>query len=168
VAEPIVIIMPLPPLQVVSLVAFKGRAAALSEAVLGEFGAALPDALRWFDAGSLAFLWTGPERWLVTAPPGPDLEDRLRDPLGQSAAITDQSASRAGWRISGPSSRDALAKLIRLDLHPRSFRAGHVATTIAAHINVQLWQIDEAPTYGIMAARSMAESLEHALMAATG
>ena len=47
----------------------------------------------------------------------------------------------------------------RIDLHPRAFKPGDVALTIAAHIGVQLWQVDEAPTYEIAVPRSLARSL---------
>ena len=52
-----------------------------------------------------------------------------------------------------------LAKGIAIDLHPRAFKPGDVALTIAAHIGVQLWQVDEAPTYEIAVPRSLAKSL---------
>jgi heterotetrameric sarcosine oxidase gamma subunit len=166
VAEPMAILTRLPEMQIATLAAFKGRATALSEAVGAAWGAPLPEPLRWTQAGPLALFWTGPERWLVTAPPGPDLEAQLEAAVGALAAITDQSAGRTGWRLSGPGARDVLAKLVGLDLHPRAFGPGHTATTIAAHIGLQLWQIDETPSYGLMVARSLTESFEHALTAA--
>jgi hypothetical protein len=42
--------------------------------------------------------------------------------------------------------RDVLAKGVPLDLHPRSFRTGDVASTLVAYIGVQIQQLDERPT----------------------
>jgi heterotetrameric sarcosine oxidase gamma subunit len=68
--------------------------------------------------------------------------------------------------LSGPRARDVLAKLVAVDLHPRAFRAGDTAITLAAHIGVQLWQVDESPAYRLLAFRGFAGSLAAALVAA--
>ena len=55
----------------------------------------------------------------------------------------------------GPKARDALAKGVPIDLHPRVFRPGDAAVT-SAHIGVHLWQVDDAPTYELIVPRSFA------------
>ena len=62
------------------------------------------------------------------------------------------SGSRA--RKSATSSPRAVC----IDLHPRVFRPGDVALTAIAHIGVQLWQLDDGPTYELAVFRSMAMS----------
>jgi heterotetrameric sarcosine oxidase gamma subunit len=61
-------------------------------------------------------------------------------------------------RIGGPRARAALAKGCPLDLHPRAFGPGDTAVTAIAHVGVQLWQLDDAPTYELAVPRSMAKS----------
>ena len=63
--------------------------------------------------------------------------------------------------------RDALAKLIPIDVHPRAFEVGDVASTVASHIGVTLWRVadqpDAAPVFEIIMFRSLARSFWHAL-----
>jgi heterotetrameric sarcosine oxidase gamma subunit len=147
----------------VSLAARLGGASALSDAVREAWGVALPMTPRRVEAGDLAFIWAGAERWLVTFPRDTDLAGALRTHLGAFAAMTDQGAGRAMFRVSGAGARGMLARLIQIDLHPTVFAPGDTALTIAAHINVQIWQIDDLPTYDITVFRSLAESFRRAL-----
>ena len=62
-------------------------------------------------------------------------------------------------RLSGDRVRDVLAKGVPVDLHPRNFRTGDVASTLVAHIGVQIEQLDDRPTFQLMAFRSLAGSL---------
>ena len=71
----------------------------------------------------------------------------------------DQSDARAVLRLSGranPQRRSPRA--VCIDLHPGVFRPGDVALTAIAHIGVQLWQLDDGPTYELAVFRSMAMS----------
>jgi len=52
-----------------------------------------------------------------------------------------------------------LAKGVLPDLHHRSFKTGDIASTLAAYIGVQIEQLDDAPTFQLMAFRSLAGSL---------
>jgi sarcosine oxidase subunit gamma len=61
-------------------------------------------------------------------------------------------------RLSGARVRDVLAKGLPIDLHPRAFRTGDATTSIISHIGIQLWQVDDAPTYDIVFFRSLAGS----------
>ena len=84
---------------------------------------------------------------------------RLRGRIGLFAAVADQSDSRLVLRLSGPRVRDVLAKGVPLDLHPKVFKPGDVATTLVAYIGVQIDMLDDAPTYQLTAPRSMAGTL---------
>ena len=140
-----------------------GDAAVLHERMAMHWGVILPTTPRRIEAGALAFIWSGPRRWMATGPPGSNLETLVREKLDGLAAITDQGDSRAVLRISGPCARDTLAKLVGIDLHPRAFRPGDTALCVAAHINIHLWQIDEQPSFDIAVPRSLALSFHHAL-----
>ena len=88
-------------------------------------------------------LWLAPGTWMVVAQ---DVEDgglysRLREELGDRAAVVDQSHGRAVLRLAGASARDVLAKGCRLDLHPRVFTPGMCAQTVIAQIGVLLHQV---------------------------
>ncbi len=165
-AAPGAAIGPIDGIQAASLAAFAGRAAELSAAVQRIWGAVLPTTPRRVMACDIAFLWAGPDRWLVTAPAGPDLEHLLRRHLGDLAAVTDQSDGRIMLRIAGHGVREMLARLIGIDLHPRRFRAGDTALTLAGHVPIHIWQLDDTPVYEVAVPRSLAESFSRELQAA--
>ena len=154
-------------LDIVTVAAHRGQGTAVAAAVREAFGLDLPVTPRRIGNGRLAFLWAGDARWTAVSESGDDrLEMRLRDRLGGMAAITGQSDGRVVLRISGPSARDVLGKAVAIDLHPRVFRPGDVALTPAFHIAVQIWPVDDAPTYDLSVARSTAGSLAAWLVAA--
>lgn len=144
-----------------SVMARRGSEDALAAAVEAGFGLALPFRPHRVDGPSLSMIWAGPEHWLALRPSAPvqGMEALLSPQLGTHAAITDQSHGRVLLRVSGPRVREALCKGIAIDLDPRAFRPGDTATTQVAHIGVQLWQLDAAPTYDIVALRGYAGSL---------
>jgi sarcosine oxidase subunit gamma len=82
----------------------------------------------------------------------------LSERLGHAASVSDQSDARAILRLSGPRARDALAKGLAVDLHPKAFGPGDAAQSVIALIGAHLWQIDDAPTYEIAVFRSYAGS----------
>jgi sarcosine oxidase subunit gamma len=154
-----VVVTELPGAGLATVTARKGRRADLIAATEAAFGMALPTTPRRAENGDLAFVWAGPERWLahrVGEPPGG--MEALLAPLAAYAAVVDQSHARVLLSVSGPRVRDALAKGVAIDLDPRAFQPGDTAMTSVAHIAVQLWQTDEAPTYVLTVARSLAGS----------
>jgi sarcosine oxidase subunit gamma len=87
--------------------------------------------------GEIAALWVGPNQWLITCPKAEsaDLAMRLAEALsGIHGAVTDITAGRAVFRLSGPSALDVLAKGCPLDLHPRTAGPGYVAGSVLAKI----------------------------------
>jgi sarcosine oxidase subunit gamma len=89
----------------------------------------------------------------------------MRD-LDGVASVADQSDGYVLIRLSGDRVRDALAKLIPIDVHPRAFAVGDAASTVAALIGVTLWRLaDEsnAPVFEVVLFRSLARSFWHAL-----
>src|SRR5690606_15620865 len=100
--------------------------------------------------GGIALLGLGPRTWLVIADEiSSPLADRLRRTFGSSAAVIDQSDGYAILRISGAKARATFEKGLAIDLHPRAFRPGDVASTTCAHMGIVIWQVDDLPTYEI-------------------
>lgn len=139
-----------------SVMARKNASGLLAERVRENFGMALPLSPATAGPGAVEFIWAGPHQWLALSErhDANELERLLRTSLGSAASLTDQSEGRTILRISGPRTREALAKGVHIDLHPRVFRPGDVAMTSIAHINVHLWQVDETPTYDVATFRS--------------
>lgn len=150
-----------PQVSLASVMARKGQHDVVSRNVREAFGLSLPVSPMCVTDGTTAFVWAGPGHWLaVTENDDPlTFEARLRARLQGCASICGQSDGRAIIRICGPKARDALAKIVPIDLHPREFVSGHAAVTLAGHIGVHLWQIDAVPSYDIAVFRSLAAAL---------
>ncbi len=164
--EPGVTIGEVAGLSLASVIARKGKAAVVTTAAKAAFGIDLPGNPRRVENGKIAFLWAGPDQWLAVSREALDpgaLETRLAGLFARSASITEQSDGCTVIRIAGQRARDALAKGLPIDLHPRAFKPGDTALTLAAHIGLQIWQIDEAPTYEIAVFRGFAGSFWHFL-----
>lgn len=144
----------------------KGAAADLVR-VAATSGLDLPTRPAWTKAQGMTLLWAGPGQWLVRRTGSfAELEAEL-SAFAPYATLIDQSHSRAVLTLSGPRIRDMLAKGFEIDLHPRAFRAGDVAMTVAVGISALLWQLDDRPSYEVAVPRSMAASFGHWLFEAS-
>ena len=148
-------------LALATVMARRGKEQDLKRAVAAAYGLDLPDGPRVASKAGVSFAGIGVHHWLAAAETSAetDFVARLRERLTGLASITDQSDGRVVLRLSGDRVRDVLAKGVPIDLHPRSFRTGDVASTLIAHIGVQIEQLDERPTFQLMAFRSLAGSL---------
>lgn len=133
--------------------ALKGREDELAAVVRERFGLELPAGPTRAASGGVAFVGAGPGKWLFVS------SDASADPFGLPAAVADQSDGRTVLSLSGETAREIWSTLVQIDLHPRAFRAGSAASTHAAGISVQVWQVDDAPTYEIAVFRSYAATL---------
>lgn len=140
-----------------TFIAADGREDDLRRVLAERHGWSLPGAGAAALVGEGGLVWSGPGQWLAVAGTRREL-DGLADAVTGLAAVTDQSDARAILRLSGPDVRQVLSKGLAIDLHPRAFQAGHAAVTSIAHIGVQIWQRDDAPTYDLAVARSFAGS----------
>jgi methylglutamate dehydrogenase subunit D len=166
-AQPGVTLMLRPDVALAAVMARKRSTQALADAVRRAFALNLPRAPRRVASGAVSFIWAGPGKWLATSDDmvGYEFESRLRQQLAGSASVTDQSDVRIVLRIHGPRAREALAKMLPIDLHPRAFGSGDAALTAAASIGVHIWQLDDTPSYEAAVFRSYAGSLWHWLIA---
>lgn len=150
-----------------SIAARRGQGGRLAATAREAYGVVLPAGPTVASGHGVSFMGTAPGQWLAvsdTLANGALAED-LAATLAGLASITDQSDGRAAVRISGPRARDVLAKGLPIDLHPKAFRPGDAATTVASLIGVQLWQVDDGPTYDVAMFRGYAGSFWHWLTA---
>jgi heterotetrameric sarcosine oxidase gamma subunit len=151
-----------------TVLARNGQIGALSQRVREQFGIELPHGPRREAAGQFAMAGTGPAAWLATCEgSGSRFADSLREAIGDLASISDQSSGYAVLQMTGPKLRATLAKIMSIDLHPRAFKVGDVASTAAAHMGATLWRLDDgpqsSPVFEISIFRSFAADFWHVL-----
>jgi heterotetrameric sarcosine oxidase gamma subunit len=157
-------------LSLAAVLARRARGAALAKRVRERFGVALPNGPYRSIAGEFALAGTGPGAWLATFECGGyAFASSLREALADVALVTDQSDGYAVVRLSGVRIRETLCRLVPIDTHPRAFKVGDVAVTMAAHISATLWRLDDqadaVPVFEIAVFRSLMKSFLHALHA---
>lgn len=94
-------------------------------------------------------LWLGPDEFLVLAQPGKQesVQQRLRAAIGtRFASVVDVSAQRTVLRLTGPLTREVLARGCAIDLDPRVSPAGTCVQTLLAQTGVVLLVRDHSPT----------------------
>jgi heterotetrameric sarcosine oxidase gamma subunit len=146
----------------------KNAATALAQRVQTHFNCALPTSPRRECGNDIAVMGIGPGSWLAMCENGGnDFASSLKPILGPFAAISDQSDAYGVFRLMGPQLRAALSKLVPIDIHDRAFKVGDVAETIAGHVGILFWRLDDAagsPVFDIAVARSFSVSLRHTLI----
>jgi sarcosine oxidase subunit gamma len=158
--EPGVVIAERSGLGLATVAARKGQGGALKEAVASAYGVALPDNARVVQGDRVSFVGYGPGQWLAVSDSlaGETLARDLAQRLKGLASISDQSGGRTVLRVSGTRARDVLAKGLPIDLHPSVFSPGSAATSTISLMGVQLWQVDDAPSYDVALFRSVSAS----------
>lgn len=155
-----------------TVMARRGASDALAQRVRERFGIDLPTGPKRSAASGVAFAGTGPGTWLAlgereSSGDGNEFAAQLTVELAAVASVSDQSDGYTLIRLTGAHVRDALAKLIPVDVHPRAFQVGDVASTVASHVGVTLWRLPDEPDAGsvfeILMFRSLARSFWHAL-----
>ncbi|MEL6289520.1 MAG: sarcosine oxidase subunit gamma family protein [Pseudomonadota bacterium] len=119
------------------MIAVRGDADALDPAIESCCGIPLPRAVGKTTANARCrAIWLAPDEWLIMAR---DVEADL-DPqvVAQAtgalhAQVADVTDYYTTIDISGPATRDVLAKLTHYDTHPRAVSAGHAASTLFGH-----------------------------------
>jgi methylglutamate dehydrogenase subunit D len=168
--EPGIVIAERSRLGLATVAARKGRPAALTDAVAGVYGVALPDGSRVAHGKAVSFVGYGPGQWLAVSESlaNEALAGDLAQRLGDLASISDQSGGRTVLRLSGPRARDVLAKGLPIDLDPRAFPLGSAATSTISLMGVQIWQTDDTRSYDIALFRSVSASFWRWLTASAG
>jgi heterotetrameric sarcosine oxidase gamma subunit len=155
-------------LGIAKILARKNEAAALARDVQAHFGCELPTSPRRACGNDIAVMGIGPGSWLAMCENGGnDFAGSLKPILGSFAAISDQSDAYGVFRLMGPNLRAALGKLVPIDIHDRAFKVGDVAETIAGHVGILFWRLEDiagSPVFDIAVARSLSVSLRHTLV----
>ena len=122
------------------------------------FGLELPPPGHAAVAGELTALWMQPATWLLMAPPGEPgaLARSVKHACGEASSVVDQTQGRAVLHLAGGATREVLARICRIDLHPRAFRAGYVAATAVAELDCLLYQRDDGPSFELLVPSSYA------------
>jgi len=146
----------------------RGQIEALAQRIRERYAIELPRGNYRAEVHGVAFAGVGPETWLASCEQGGNrFAVSLRKEIGALASISDQSDGYAVLRLTGTKLRDTLAKLVPIDIHPRAFKPGDVASTVAAHVGVTLWRLhdaaDDTPLFDIAVFRSFAGSFWRAL-----
>lgn len=121
--EPGVTLSVIQPASIVTVIARKGKAKTLS------------DALRTFRGARVQ--WAGAEQYYVLDRPFEEVRKKLE---GQ-ASCSDQSHGRVIIRIEGSKVRDVLCKGTPVDLHESEFETGKSVLTQMAHVGVHLTRV---------------------------
>jgi sarcosine oxidase subunit gamma len=156
-----------------TVMARTGASDALTQRVRERLGIELPQGPHRSAAAGVAFVGMGPGSWLALAErDGDDFSARLMSELDGVASVSDQSDGYTMIRLSGANVRDALAKLIPIDVDPRAFQVGDAASTVASHIGVTVWRLPDgppsSPLFEVILFRSLTRSFWHALAEAAG
>ena len=137
----------------VAAIGANANRAALLSALAAEFGITIPTTQSFVRSDSVTLSCLSPSRYLASADRDAKLATRLAKSFAGVAAIMDQSDQWAIFTLSGPDSREALARLVPIDVASEKFRVGGLALTRAAHIDVRLWHVTEG-TYELAVTRS--------------
>jgi sarcosine oxidase, subunit gamma len=113
--------------------------------------------------GQLRILVLGPGQCLAISDTieGAKLRERLLQHLvGQDIAAVDLSCGLKTLRVEGAATLEVLGKGCGLDLHPRSFPAGHCTRTRFAQLAVIIECTDLKPCFELYVGRSYASYLK--------
>ena len=130
------------PASIITIIARKGKAKALSAAMQKHYGAPFPAPGRWVSGTGINLHWAGADQWLAVAAGRQEgaLFDALSAQLAGLASLSDQSHGRVIVSVSGHRARAVLAKGTAQDLHPHAFGVGACAVTQMDHIGVHISQ----------------------------
>jgi len=153
-------------LAIATVIQRRGQSRELAAAVTANFAIDLPVGAEWTANNGVAWLGTGPGKWLaISASRDPEFVGNLETKLRGLASVIEQSDGLGVLRLSGPALCKTLEKGVQIDLAPDAFPTGSVAVTSVAHIGVTLWKVDDQPTVDVAVARSLCNGFLHWLEA---
>lgn len=155
-------------LAIARMAARKGRAPHLIHTVRERFGVDLPNGPLRVQLKGLAFIGIGVETWLATTDNELDgFAASLRNTVDDSATVSDQIGSYRVLHLTGRRVREVLAKFVALDLHPKVFVMGSAASTVASHIPLTLWRLEDThdglAAFELAVPRSYCRDFQHLL-----
>jgi sarcosine oxidase subunit gamma len=172
--EPGVVVTPLRDIALAAISMRAGAEALLTERLASACGLTPPARPGCATSGDTGLVWSGPGQWLafrhgLAGPARFGFAPELATALGAAASVTEMTGSRTILRLSGPHARDALAKVVPVDLDETAFPPGAAALTNGGYMPVQLWRVPtDEPVFELACYRSYGESLAEALLHAAG
>ncbi len=149
---------------IASLAVRRGRTADVERAA-AEAGIALAGPGRLARGDPWMTVWTGPEQWLVLAPfeGYEDIVAALEPLFGDAVSLAEQTDAFVRLDLVGAPPAGLMERLCPLDLH--AMKPGDAARTLVEHMGCHVLCL-EPDRLALLAPRSFAASLRHALVAA--
>lgn len=147
----------------VTIAPFRGQHGACAAWLSEHHGLAWPDTGRIVVNGNVAAAWNSPGDIMLIDAQGGMSADQIAQALAGKAAVVDQSSGRIVLRLSGEKSRNALMKLVEIDLHPSVLKAGMGAITALHHMSAGVFKIADDPVFWLHAARTYAADVWHSV-----
>jgi sarcosine oxidase, subunit gamma len=143
-----------------------GKGQAFAEAAKALFGAALPGPGMSTTGDPYGLIWTGPDQWFAEAPFGSheDIARIVKAGLGDTASVTEQTDGWVRFDVEGAPVVDMLERLC--PVASRQMKTGAATRTVLEHMGCLVICRAEGARFSILAPRSYAGSLHHALAAA--
>lgn len=142
----------------------RGEEAALAASLDSGYGLAWPETGQSSATGDVRLMGMARDQAFLLFPhDGPNAVPAVREKLGETAWLTDQSDSWAMLRVSGADVRRALERLCMLDLHSDAFAIGAAQRTTMEHLAVIIVR-EDVDTFLLMSPTSSAESFLDAVV----
>lgn len=148
----------------VSIACRKDARGRLASSLADAYGLALPAPGRLDTRGGMTILSSALDQWFLEAQGdlADDLAGMVRQALGDSASVADQSGGWMVFNVEGRDTEEMFARLCPIDLQAMGPDA--VVRSAIHHIGCLVWRRDDG--FAVMGPRSTATSLRHALRTA--
>lgn len=143
-----------------------GKSAPFTAAARMLFAADLPQPGRWTGGPVWTLIWTGPDQWFAEAPfaTHEDVARIAKDALGDTASVTEQTDGWVRFDLEGPTVVDLMERLCPLPA--RRMKVGEASRSMIEHMGSLVICRAEGRHFSVIAPRSFAASMHHALVAA--
>lgn len=152
-------------LAIVSMAVPQGDAEKCEAAIKKNWGCEAPDNGRYSTSsdGAARILRTQPDQYFALfAHDGDDARNVVHGATYGAFWTTEQSDTWCALQISGPQTREALARICPLDLHSDAFGPDHMGRTSMEHLGAIILRTGD-DEFTLLSARSSAKSFLHAV-----
>lgn len=148
-----------------SVTARRGSLTGFTAAAETLFGMTLPAPGTSATGEVWTLIWTGPEQWFAEAPfaSHEDIARIVKAGLGDTASVTEQTDGWVRFDLEGEAVLDLLERLC--PLATRSMKTGAATRSIIEHMGCLVICREAGQRFSLIAPRSYAGSLHHALAA---
>jgi sarcosine oxidase subunit gamma len=143
-----------------------GQTKAFAAAAKKLFGSPLPGPGTSTPGDPYGLIWTGPDQWFAEAPfaTHEDIARLIKTGLGDTASVTEQTDGWVRFDLTGAMVVDVLERLCPVPV--RRMDTGAATRTLVEHMGCFVVCRDKGQRFSMIAPRSFAGSLFHALSAA--